>query len=290
MNEATLTDLLSLSIRKKVLTGSEYSNARITKYLHRTKNFTFRIKDYNVDLRLIEYPVISKLKGSDAEKLDVALKGEVKVHCTCPDFGYGGWQYIGTQLDFSTQKENRPPDVRNPNQEGTVCKHVGHIVSKLSKFKPEMIEFIKKSRDAKYKVVTESNLQTVLESSKTVSEIVNEFTKRKRLRSSDRENSPSKLHDLKFGDVLIVEEEDSQKGHKYNRLLVVKNAASKNHAICYNKDTSKFITLMNSDIKRLSRGRKSEFDVEGATELRNSSSDIFKEIESEPSLYQGWWI
>lgn len=291
MKEATLNDLLSLSIRKKNLTGPDYSNARVTKYLHRTKNFTFRIKDYDVDLRLLDYPVISKLKGSDSEKLELALKGEVKVHCTCPDFGYAGWQYIGTQLDYSTQKENRPPDVRNPNQVGTVCKHVGHIISNISKFKPQMEKFIKKSRDSKYKVVTEStDIKAVIESSKDVSEIITEFTKRKRIRVSDRENAPKNLHHLKFGDVLIVEEEDKSRNHNYNRLLVVRNASNKDHAICYNKDTKKFIAIMNSDIKRLTRGRKAEFDVEGALKLRKEHSSFFSEIEKEPKLHRGWWI
>lgn len=313
LNEFTAKELIKNSIRKKSLQSSEYSNTRPVKYLHRTKNFVFKIKDYEVNIRLEDFPVISKLKGSDEEKLELALAGDIKVGCTCPDYSYGGWKYIGTQLDYSTHRENRPPDIRNPKQEGTVCKHIGHILSNINNFKPKMLELMDKSRKNNYKVVTEGTtsnnigtfiqhdydfvypnfgygreeIENLINSEEEVKDIVNEFTKLYRMRSSYREDIPDRIIDLKFGDVLFFED-DSDFDYRYERYLVVKNSANKDYSICWDYDENKFHVIINSHLKNKLLGRSSSFDPTLAQMLRAEYKDTILNIEREPKLYFPW--
>ena len=54
---------------------------------------------------------------------------EIKVNCTCADFSYR-FAYQATQLDYKYGKpENRPADITNPHNYGTLCKH---LISMLS--------------------------------------------------------------------------------------------------------------------------------------------------------------
>jgi len=293
LKEATLQDLTSLTVRKVNLTAPEYSNLKLVKYLHRTKNFTFHIKDYDVDIRLEDLPVISKLKGSYSDKLDVALRGEIKVMCQCPDFLFFGFKYMGTQLDYSTRKENRPPVIRNPNMKGTVCKHIGHILTHIDSLKPQMIDFMNKAKDNDYKVVKESLglegtiMRSILERVEFPEEIISEFVKRKRLFEIDKD-IPSSIQDIRHGDLLIMKEEDPLASHKYNRLLVVRNAASKDHAICFNQDTKKFVVIMNPDLKMGLKGLKPLFDIELSDKLRSENYDTLLSIERDSKLYEPW--
>lgn len=290
MNEATGKELVNLTIRKKSLTAPEYSNGRVVKYLHRTKNFTFHIKKYFVNIRLSDLPVVGKLKGTDEEKLDLALSSDIKVNCTCPDFLYGGFKYIGTQLSYSTHRENRPPSVRNPDEEGTVCKHIGHILNNIDEFKPSMIDFMKRSRDGKYKVVTESVLSDLIENNSVEESLsaLQEFTSLKRLRSSYRENLPTNVNQLKYGDLLIISDNKSLEGFKYERFLVVKNPANRDFAICFDSDRRKYVVVMNSDIKNLLVGHCPEHDRDTALTLRTNDVGVIKTIEKEPRIYKQW--
>ena len=279
MNEANTRDLVSGTIRKKNLTGSEYGNARVIKYLHRTKNFTFHIKEYFVNVRVSEIPVIGRLKGTDSEKLDIGLSSDIKVNCTCPDFVYGGFNYIGTQLSYATHKENRPPSTRNPGQDGTVCKHIGHILNNMSKYKPQMLDFMKRSRDGEYKVVTENTMANLVESN-TADEALSilEFTNLKRLRVAYRENLPKNVHQLKFGDLLVIDSDPNLEGFKYQRLIVIKNPSNKNYAICFNSDKRKYVVVMNPDIKNTLVGHTPEYDKDTALTLRTNDSGMIKTI------------
>lgn len=54
---------------------------------------------------------------------------EIKVNCTCADFSYR-FSYLATQLDYKYGKpENRPADITNPHNYGSMCKH---LISMLS--------------------------------------------------------------------------------------------------------------------------------------------------------------
>jgi hypothetical protein len=289
LNEAKSQELVSGTIRKKNLTGSKYSNARLVKYLHRTKNFTFHIKEYFVNIRLSDLPIVGKLKGSDSAKIDIALDSDIKVNCSCPDFLFGGFRYIGTQLSYSTHRENRPPAVRNPNQAGTVCKHIGHILNNLPEFKPQMLDFMKRSRDGEYKVITENTIRGLIpnHSAEDIVRIL-EFTNLKRLRAGYREDLPTKIDQLKFGDLLVIDSVDSLTKVKYERFLVVKNPSNKNYAICFDSDKRKYVVVMNQDIKNYLVGHMPKHDTDTATTLRTNDVGVIKAIEKEPRLYRGW--
>jgi len=59
------------------------------------------------------------------EALWDAFNGEVRVRCDCPGFLYWGWQFVaGKNKAISRPFTTRAPKVRNPKQEGAVCKHI----------------------------------------------------------------------------------------------------------------------------------------------------------------------
>jgi len=60
-----------------------------------------------------------------------ANKVHVLVSCTCPDFLYGGFAYLGTRYGYSLIRETRPPVKRNPKLKGSVCKHLISVLSDL---------------------------------------------------------------------------------------------------------------------------------------------------------------
>jgi hypothetical protein len=67
----------------------------------------------------------------DKKSLRKALQGNLKVYCDCPDYQFAGFAYIGTKKEYSIYDELRPPDIRNPQQQGTVCKHLIAVLRSL---------------------------------------------------------------------------------------------------------------------------------------------------------------
>jgi len=59
---------------------------------------------------------------------------DVKVRCGCESFAYWGQAFnitqLGANLDFI---ENRPPDVRDPNRDNFICKHIARVRQKTLK-------------------------------------------------------------------------------------------------------------------------------------------------------------
>ena len=109
------------------------------KIVYKGTNFRQKTSLFNTGkyIQKIQFPsikTISKLKGSYKEKVPLAIEDEVKVNCTCPDFKYGGFKYIGTQLDYSMFKEGRYPKKRNPDLKGSICKHLNYLLENLPKY------------------------------------------------------------------------------------------------------------------------------------------------------------
>ena len=53
---------------------------------------------------------------------------EIKINCTCPDFGYR-FAYQATQLGYKYGKpENREAKITNPHNYGSMCKHLNRYV------------------------------------------------------------------------------------------------------------------------------------------------------------------
>lgn len=88
---------------------------------------------WNQTVQLGEMKWLMKQKDLDiGQMVQLALTGDVKVFCNCPDYLYGGFKYMGTELDYNLgTKEKRFPSMRNPNLEGTVCKHLFRVLTQL---------------------------------------------------------------------------------------------------------------------------------------------------------------
>lgn len=95
-------------------------------------------------LQIIQAPI---KVGMDLNSLKRALMGDIKIWCNCPDFKFHGLNYIVTKAQdvvpaggvpaskqFFPQVTNIrvPPKIRNPRQEGMLCKHLYSTLSKLS--------------------------------------------------------------------------------------------------------------------------------------------------------------
>lgn len=80
---------------------------------------------YFVYMNLVDYEDVAGDEDlTTAEKVRLAITGDVKIGCTCPAFLYFGYKYILTNLDTNAlDDENRFPKVKNPDLEGVMCKH-----------------------------------------------------------------------------------------------------------------------------------------------------------------------
>ena len=93
---------------------------------------------YTPGKKYIQYVKLAEAKDmkyfKDFNKRDIVrlfLSGDLQVYCSCPDFKYHGFKYMGYQMGYGLFKENRFPKVRNPNLEGSVCKHLICVLSVL---------------------------------------------------------------------------------------------------------------------------------------------------------------
>jgi hypothetical protein len=86
---------------------------------------SFKFKDYDMKNENDKKKLVYDLKDIFNEMI---VKQNIQTSCSCPSALYFGYKFIGTQLDYQVKrdKENRSPDIRNPDQKGTVCKHL-HI-------------------------------------------------------------------------------------------------------------------------------------------------------------------
>lgn len=111
--------------------------------------FKFRVRHPNehggsgrfheVNMRLDSFPEVVDDDIPEIDKIKQSLvAGDVHTNCSCEDFLYKGFAYIGTQLDYSLTDEDRPPVIRNPKQEGTLCKHALSVIKKLNLFYRKM--------------------------------------------------------------------------------------------------------------------------------------------------------
>jgi len=85
------------------------------------------------------------LKDLDFEEMSPksvrdALQGTIKVQCECPAFLYWGWAYIMSKEDGldsenyklgAGQDYNIAPSKNNPDQKGTICKHLDNCLRVL---------------------------------------------------------------------------------------------------------------------------------------------------------------
>ena len=146
-----LKDILSEFLKDDIQQGADFKRTRKgnrikVEYIgsnKRTKTAIFNVTDPNgsgkvheVRVRFPDYSQISRQRKNITreEKVELALEaGDLKVYCSCPDFLYKGFKYMATEMDYGIRKEIRPPDIRNPKREGTVCKHTLGVFRRINK-------------------------------------------------------------------------------------------------------------------------------------------------------------
>lgn len=118
----------------------------------RRKTFAFEAEGTNVyklQMSIPDFSAISRLKGTIREKLDIALESDVKLFCSCPSFQYNGYKYMADALDYGIRKEGRYPFVRNPQLQGTVCKHLFQLMEEIDQYVPQMEEAMREEKVAR---------------------------------------------------------------------------------------------------------------------------------------------
>lgn len=52
--------------------------------------------------------------------------GDLGIYCSCPAHVFWGYKFLNTKLGTNVMgtKENRPPNIRNPQRRGIMCKHL----------------------------------------------------------------------------------------------------------------------------------------------------------------------
>lgn len=75
-------------------------------------------KQYYVTIQLVD------LTGNKLRSLKAAMNGNIRIHCTCPAFLFYGLKYISYKKGVGINKEDRSPDITNPEKKGIACKHI----------------------------------------------------------------------------------------------------------------------------------------------------------------------
>ena len=116
-------------------------------------------KSWIVELQFPEIKEISKSKKNELKEIvEMAIEsGNLNIFCNCPDFKFKGYKYISNELDYNLDgkkyEEGRSPDIRNPKQEGTLCKHSIAVLEKINDFIDPISEAIISQRNKKDKDV-----------------------------------------------------------------------------------------------------------------------------------------
>ena len=141
VDELTRNDLIS-EIEPKVKRRAAILNLPV--YIGITKDYIVQMKiqsskkdkDYIVKIKLVEYPNIESYRDiSTKDKVRLAITGDLAISCNCAAYRYWGYEYIMTQLSSNVGKDqNRYPQVRNPNLEGTLCKHCYRTITAFGSY------------------------------------------------------------------------------------------------------------------------------------------------------------
>lgn len=98
---------------------------------------------------------------------DIVLRSSLKIHCNCPAFHYWGYKYKAWKLGYGLQKETRRPVIRNPYEQGYVCKHLFLVLQVFpfissqvaSKFKRKMNKVAPKVKDSLEEVLAGQQME-----------------------------------------------------------------------------------------------------------------------------------
>ena len=100
----------------------------------------------NKHIQQIQIPdlreIIKQKKNQTLEEaVETSLKaGNININCSCFDFLYAGYQYMSDLGDYGIVSQNIPPEIRNPNLDGSTCKHVASVFKNIDKYIPKITE------------------------------------------------------------------------------------------------------------------------------------------------------
>lgn len=116
-----------LKVQKRAL---RLNGSLLTSILFRPGTLIFKTRSGTIANKIwtqtIQIPDVDKLNSMQENKdlIGVIRESGLKVHCDCPAFQFWGYKYMAYKRGYGIQKEFHVPRVRNPNQQGFLCKHL----------------------------------------------------------------------------------------------------------------------------------------------------------------------
>lgn len=125
----------------------------------RIRTFEFKSKDPSTDgsgrthtqrIQIPDFREISRdHKGTTLkERIQLATEaGDIKVHCSCEDFKYKGYEWMADAGDYGMIKQSIAPNEKNPKLEGSVCKHLHYILENIDSYYSDIATELKNYLD-----------------------------------------------------------------------------------------------------------------------------------------------
>lgn len=123
----------------------EYAYCNTLKFSIKSSDYGKKVKGgtnitkYKVFVLFEDFYTIGSDKDIDFEDaIDYAINfGDIHVRCTCPAAQFWGYNYEATAMRYlyGVPRENRFPKIRNPNLQGTICKHADKVLQWVLKHK-----------------------------------------------------------------------------------------------------------------------------------------------------------
>ena len=85
---------------------------------------------WHVTIQLLDLEEAKRSNLKDRDKINLAVFGNLKVHCNCHAFKYY-FQYVSWVKGYSIYPEMRYPKIRNPKLTGSTCKHTLAVLNIL---------------------------------------------------------------------------------------------------------------------------------------------------------------
>lgn len=89
---------------------------------------------YNEYIKVISLDGLNTSDYTLTQLTDIISTSHLEVACTCPAYLYWGFQYISAIDGYGLWIASISPDIRNPNLQGKVCKHLFRILSNWDAF------------------------------------------------------------------------------------------------------------------------------------------------------------
>lgn len=127
------------SLRVTCRVGDYWDTVEMENILYWIQVEAEKNQNYQINTKGITAAIINSIDGMD-----------IKVDCTCPDFKYR-FAYMATKLGYKYGKpENREAKITNPNDYGSICKHLISMLSNkkwLQQVTSTVMDFIVKRID-----------------------------------------------------------------------------------------------------------------------------------------------